>query len=132
MQILYGFILAIIIAYLAYRAHSLNKSGAVAATVIGTIVFGLGGLQWAILLLTFFITSSGLSRLFKKRKLGLDEKFSKGHERDTGQVFGNGGMATAFVVVHATYPGSTIGRVGFAAGAAGGNAGTQATELRGL
>jgi len=129
MQILYGFILAIIIAYLAYRAHSLNKSGAVAATVIGTIVFGLGGLQWAILLLTFFITSSGLSRLFKKRKLGLDEKFSKGHERDAGQVFGNGGLATAFVLLHAFYPESNIGWIGFAAALAAVNADTWATEL---
>ncbi len=129
MQILYGFILAIIIAYLAYRAHSLNKSGAVAATVIGTIVFGLGGLQWTILLLTFFITSSGLSRLFKKRKLGLDEKFSKGHERDAGQVFGNGGLATAFVLLHAFYPESNIGWIGFAAALAAVNADTWATEL---
>src|SRR6266545_4750962 len=106
MQIVYGFLLAIIIAYLAYRAHSLNKSGAVAATFVGTVVFGLGGLQWAILLLTFFITSSGLSRAFQKRKQGLDEKFSKGHERDAGQVFGNGGVATLFAALHAFYPAS--------------------------
>ncbi len=104
MQPLIGFILAIIIAYLAYRAHSLNQGGAIAATFVGTVVFGFGGLAWATLLLTFFITSSALSRLFKKRKQGLDEKFSKGHERDAGQVFGNGGLATAFVLVHALYP----------------------------
>jgi uncharacterized protein (TIGR00297 family) len=129
MQLLYGFLLAIVIAYLAYRAHSLNQSGALAATIVGTIVFGIGGWQWAILLLTFFITSSGLSRMFKKRKLGLDEKFSKGHERDAGQVFGNGGLATAFVLVHALYPESNIGWVGFAAALAAVNADTWATEL---
>jgi uncharacterized protein (TIGR00297 family) len=129
MQLLLGFILAIIIAYLAYRAHSLNRSGALAATVVGTIVFGLGGLQWAILLLTFFITSSALSRLFKKRKQGLEEKFSKGHERDAGQVFGNGGLATAFVLVHAIWPESILGWVGFAAALAAVNADTWATEL---
>src|SRR5688572_3666286 len=94
MQLIYGFILAILIAYLAYRAYSLNKSGAYAAIFIGTIIFGIGGWEWTILLLTFFITSSALSRAFKKRKQGLDEKFSKGHERDAGQVFGNGGLAT--------------------------------------
>ena len=93
MQLLYGFILAIVIAYVAYRARSLNKSGAYAATLIGTIIFGIGGWQWAILLLAFFVTSSGLSRAFKNRKQGLNEKFSKGHERDAGQVFGNGGLA---------------------------------------
>ena len=129
MQLLIGFILAIIVAYIAYRAHSLNQSGAIAATVVGTIVFGIGGWQWAILLLIFFITSSGLSRLFKKRKQGLDEKFSKGHKRDAGQVFGNGGLATAFVVVHFLYPESSIGWVGFAASLAAVNADTWATEL---
>src|SRR5512141_218939 len=129
MQIIYGFILAIIIAYLAYHAHSLNASGALAATLVGTIVFGLGGLQWAILLLAFFITSSGLSRAFKKRKQGLNEKFSKGSERDAGQVLGNGGLATLFVLVHALYPESMSGWVGFAASLAAVNADTWATEL---
>jgi uncharacterized protein (TIGR00297 family) len=97
--------------------------------VVGTIVFGVGGWQWAMLLLAFFITSSGLSRLFKKHKQGLDEKFSKGHERDAGQVFGNGGLATAFVLVHALYPESSLGWVGFAAALAAVNADTWATEL---
>src|ERR687898_536759 len=96
MEIFYGFILAAITAYLAYRAHSLNRSGALAATMVGTIIFGMGGWQWTVLLLTFFITSSGLSRAFKRRKAELSEKFSKGHERDAGQVFGNGGLATPF------------------------------------
>jgi uncharacterized protein (TIGR00297 family) len=129
MQIIYGLLLAITIAYLAYRARSLNKSGALAATIVGTIVFGFGGLAWAILLLAFFITSSGLSRLFKKRKQGLSEKYSKGDQRDAGQVFGNGGLATAFVLVHALYPESNIGWVGFAAALAAVNADTWATEL---
>ena len=56
MQIVYGFLLAVIVAYLAYQAHSLNKSGAVAAALVGTIIFGLGGWPWAILLMVFFMT----------------------------------------------------------------------------
>ncbi|MBK9210392.1 MAG: DUF92 domain-containing protein [Anaerolineales bacterium] len=129
MQLLLGFLLAILIAYLAYRAHSLNKSGAIAATVTGTIIFGIGGWQWAILLLTFFITSSALSRAFKKRKQGLDEKFSKGHERDAGQVFGNGGIATAFAALHFFFPNELWPWLGFAAALAAVNADTWATEL---
>jgi uncharacterized protein (TIGR00297 family) len=129
MQILYGFILGTIVAYLAYRTHSLSKSGAIAATVVGTIVFGVGGWQWAVLLLIFFITSSGLSRAFKKRKAGLDEKFSKGHERDAGQVLGNGGLATLFAALYAFYPDSIFPWVGFAASLAAVNADTWATEL---
>jgi len=129
MQFLYGFILAIIIANLAHRAHSLNHSGTFAATLIGTIIFGFGGWKWAVLLLVFFITSSALSRLFKKHKQGLDEKFSKGYERDANQVFGNGGLATTFVLIHFLYPESALGWVGFAASLAAVTADTWATEL---
>ena len=129
MQIVIGFILAGIVAYLAYRVHSLSKSGAIAATVVGTVIFGIGGLPGAILLLIFFVTSSGLSRAFKKRKVGLNEKFSKGHERDAGQVFGNGGLATLFAALHAFYPESILLWVGFAASLAAVNADTWATEL---
>ena len=129
MQIIYGFVLAIIVAYGAYRAHSLNKSGAVAATFVGTVIFGIGGWQWAVLLLTFFITSSGLSRAFRRRKADLSEKFSKGHERDAGQVFGNGGLATLFAALHAFYPESILPWIGFAASLAAVNADTWATEL---
>jgi uncharacterized protein (TIGR00297 family) len=129
MQILLGFILTIIIAYLAYRVHSLDQSGFVAATVIGTVIFGFGGLEWAILLMIFFLTSSALSRAFKHRKQILNEKYSKGYERDAGQVFGNGGVAAAFVLVHALYPESNLGWVGFAASLAAVNADTWATEL---
>lgn len=129
MQILYGFILAVIVAYLAYRAHSLDRSGALAAVFVGTVIFGLGGWSWAILLMIFFITSSGLSRAFKNRKKGLDEKFSKGHERDAGQVFGNGGLATFFAALHAFYPDSILPWIGFAVSLAAVNADTWATEL---
>ena len=129
MQLLLGFILAIIIAFLAYKAHSLNKSGALAAAFTGTIIFGIGGWSWAILLLTFFITSSALSRAFKKRKQGLDEKFSKGHERDAGQVFGNGGIATLFAALHFFFPAEIWPWLGFAATLAAVNADTWATEL---
>jgi uncharacterized protein (TIGR00297 family) len=129
MQLLLGFLLAILIAYLAYRAHSLNKSGAIAATFTGTIIFGIGGWQWAILLLTFFISSSALSHAFKKYKQGLDEKFSKGHERDAGQVFGNGGIATAFAALHFFFPNEFWPWLGFAAALAAVNADTWGTEL---
>ncbi len=128
-QLPFGFLLAIFIAFLAYKARSLNQSGALAAAFTGTIIFGIGGWQWAILLLTFFITSSALSRAFKKRKQGLDEKFSKGHERDAGQVFGNGGVATLFAALHFFFPESILPWVGFAATLAAVNADTWATEL---
>src|SRR5512136_2593188 len=106
-QFIFGFLLALLIAWLAYRARTLNKTGAYAAAFTGMIIFGIGGWQWAVLLLTFFITSSALSRMFRKQKQGLNEKYAKGHERDAGQVFGNGGIATAFAALHFFYPGES-------------------------
>ena len=129
MQILFGFGLAILIALVAYRAHSLSRSGALAAVVVGGVIFGMGGWQWAVLLLTFFISSSALTRAFKKRKAGLDEKFSKGGQRDAGQVFGNGGLATLFAGLHFFLPDAPWLWVAFAACLAAVNADTWATEL---
>ncbi len=132
MQLLLGFLLAVVIAYVAYRARSLSKSGAIAAVLTGTIIFGVGGWEWAVLLLAFFVTSSALSRAFKEQKQGLNEKFAKGHERDAGQVFGNGGLAAFFVGLHFFLPHSSLPWLGFAAALAAVNADTWATELGAL
>jgi uncharacterized protein (TIGR00297 family) len=129
MQLLLGFLLALLIAYVAFRAHSLSRSGAVAAVVVGAVIFGIGGWQWAVLLLTFFISSSALTRAFKKRKIGLNEKFSKGSQRDAGQVFGNGGLATLFAGLNYFFPGEPWVWAAFAAALAAVNADTWATEL---
>jgi uncharacterized protein (TIGR00297 family) len=129
MQLLTGLLLAILIAYLAYRARSLNCSGAFAAFIVGTVIFGLGGWGWAILLLTFFITSSGLSRMFKERKREANEKYAKGGQRDAGQVFGNGGIPTLFAALSVFFPDATWPWLGFAASLAAVNADTWATEL---
>lgn len=129
LQLILGFILALFIALIARRARSLSKSGMLGAVITGTIIFGVGGWQWAILLLAFFITSSALSRAFKNRKKGLDEKYSKGHERDAGQVFGNGGIAAVFALLGGFFPGTPWSWIGFAAALAAVNADTWATEL---
>ena len=135
-SLIIGIILGILIAYLAYRAKALNRSGAVAAAVLGAVIFGLGGVPWAILLLTFFISSSALSRAFSRRKKGLDEKYSKGSQRDAGQVLANGGIAGLlvlfFIILRYLSPESpflTWVWLAFAASLAAANADTWATEL---
>ncbi|PWH14921.1 MAG: DUF92 domain-containing protein [Anaerolineae bacterium] len=129
MQIFTGFLLAALIAFAAYRAHSLSTSGALGATLVGGVIFGAGGWQWAILLLAFFITSTALTRAFKKRKTGLNEKFSKGGQRDIGQVLGNGGLAALFAGLWFFWPGEAWIWAAFAASLAAVNADTWATEL---
>lgn len=129
MQFFIGIILGILIAALAWKAKALNRSGAIAAALTGGLIFGLGGLPWAVLLLTFFISSSLLSRLFGRRKLALSEKFSKGSQRDWAQVLANGGLGTILVILQVLLPGETWPWVAYAGAMATVNADTWATEL---
>jgi uncharacterized protein (TIGR00297 family) len=129
LQLAVGFSLAALIAWAAMRAHSLSRSGGWGALLTGTIIFGLGGWQWAVLLLAFFISSSLLTRLFGRRKQALNEKFDKGGVRDIGQVLANGGIASIFVVLHFIFPQAGWTWLGFAASMAAVNADTWATEL---
>ncbi len=128
-QLLLAFLLAAAVALAAYRAHALSRSGALTAALLGTIIFGLGGLAWAVLLLGFFISSSLLSHLFARRKAALNEKFSKGSRRDAAQVLANGGVAGLLVLLHAAFPSAAWPWVAFAGTLAAVNADTWATEL---
>ncbi len=129
MQLWAGFFLAVVAALAAFGARSLSRSGALAAALLGTIIFGVGGWRWAALLLVFFITSSTLSLAFKTRKRGLNEKFSKGSQRDAGQVLGNGGLAALLAGLWFFFPGQAWVWAAFAASLAAVNADTWATEL---
>ena len=128
-QLLVGFLLAVLTALAARKAHSLSPSGAVAATILGTVIFGLGGFPWAVIMMVFFITSSILSRVFGKRKQVLNEKFSKGSERDAGQVLANGGIAGLFALLHVFFPAAPLIWLGFCGALTAANADTWATEL---
>jgi uncharacterized protein (TIGR00297 family) len=129
MQPVIGLILAIGIAFMVYRLRALTPGGAVAAAILGTLIFGLGGVAWSILLLVFFISSSALSRLAKQRKQAVEENYAKGDRRDAGQVLANGGVAGLFVILHAFFPAATWPWLGAAAGLAAATADTWATEL---
>lgn len=128
-QILIGFLLGGLVGFVAYRADALTRSGAWAAALTGGLIFGLGGLPWAVLLLTFFISSSGLSRAFAKRKEALSEKFAKGSRRDYGQVLANGGLAALLAIALALMPDLGWQWLAFAGAMAAVNADTWATEL---
>lgn len=129
LKLIIGFILAVLIALAAYRARALSRSGAMGALLVGTLIFGLGGWQWAILLIAFFVSSSVLTRLFGRQKAAVSEKFEKGGRRDLGQVLANGGIASLFALLHAIFPDSSWTWAGFAASLAAVNADTWATEL---
>ena len=129
MQLYLGIILGVIISLIAWRAGSLSNSGAVAAAITGGLIFGLGGLPWAALLLTFFISSSALSKLFEGRKQTLSDKFAKDDQRDWGQVLANDGLGTVLVLATLFTGGETWLWIAYAGAMATVNADTWATEL---
>ncbi|MBW6467205.1 MAG: DUF92 domain-containing protein [Brevefilum sp.] len=138
-EFLIGMAVGVGIAYLAYRARALNREGGIAAGVLGTVVFGLGGLAWALVMLTFFISSSGLSKFFNANKASADAEFAKGSQRDAWQVAANGGvggiLALTYFILVRLFPASgwlPFLWIGFAASLAGANADTWGTELGAL
>ena len=128
-QLAAGLLLAIFVALAAWRAGALSTSGAWAAAISGGMIFGFGGWRWAVLLLTFFISSSLLSRTFSRRKEKLSEKFSKGSRRDWGQVLANGGLGALLVFVYAWQPDWVWIWIAYTGAMAAVNADTWATEL---
>jgi len=107
-SLIIGLVLSTLIAFLAYRRGSLSQSGAAGALVVGTLIFGLGGWVWGVLLAVFFISSSLLSHFREREKAVVAEKFEKGHRRDMGQVLANGGLGAVIAVLSAIVPESVI------------------------
>lgn len=128
LNLLIGFLFALTIAALAYQRGSLSSSGVIGTVIIGTLIFAIGGLAWAVLLVGFFVSSSALSHYQENAKAHLAEKFQKGHRRDLGQVLANGGWGALLALAYAFSP-TLILFVAFAGAMATVNADTWATEL---
>lgn len=103
-MLIVGFLLSAAIAVLAYRRDHLSETGAVAAIIVGTAVFGFGGWTWGLLLIAFFVSSSALSRLTSAAKDSAASRFEKSGRRDFGQVLANGGLATGLALLYAIVP----------------------------
>jgi len=87
------------VAALAWRSSTLSASGALAATAVGAAAIHAGA-PWVVLLLVFFLSSSGLSRWRRAdRAQRTDAIVAKGDARDAWQVAANGGVFALAAVV---------------------------------
>lgn len=90
-----GLALAGGIALAARGTRSLTGGGAIAALAVGTICIAAGW-AWGLLLIAFFVASTGLSRWRASAKARRTEAIvEKGGERDAVQVLSNGGIFAA-------------------------------------
>ena len=78
----------------------MSGSGALAAVIVGTAIFGLGRWRWAAIMIGFFVLSSLLSRAGRRRKRSAEGFVEKGSRRDAVQVLANGGIPAAVAVIH--------------------------------
>jgi uncharacterized protein (TIGR00297 family) len=99
-----GAICALVVSGLAYRKESLTLSGALAATVMGTIYFAAGHLFWFGILLVFFVSGSVLSKYKQSHKNELEQSYAKTGRRDAGQVLANGGLGMLLCLMNAIWP----------------------------
>ncbi len=99
-RLLAGGFFAFLLVLLSLKVKFLNNSGATATFLLGITIFGIGGLVWTVPLLTFYLLSSILSKLGRKRKAKFDLVFEKGSQRDAGQVYANGGVAWVIMIAY--------------------------------
>ena len=128
-----GLIFSSAIALLAYKRRSLNRSGVAGAVASGTTIYTMGGWTWGLALVLFFVSSSLLSHFRERDKTETAaDKFSKGSQRDLGQVVANGGVATLLALGYGLTSSSRTResiQAGFTGALAAANADTWATEL---
>jgi uncharacterized protein (TIGR00297 family) len=125
-----GAIAAIAIAFVAFRVRALDTGGALAAVAVGTATFGALALPGAAVLIAFFVTSVGLSRIGKARKARLLIDVDKTGPRDAAQVLANGGIA-ALCALLTLWEGSRYAAA-FAGALAAATADTWGTEIGAL
>ncbi len=130
-----GVVLAGGVAFAARRAGSLTASGAVAATVVGTLAM-TAGWRWGVFLIGWFVAASLLSRSGRAIKLTrTDGVVEKGDQRDAGQVLANGGVftlaaAAAITAAIAAWPfPADVAALAAAGSLAAAGADTAATEV---
>jgi uncharacterized protein (TIGR00297 family) len=118
------------IGFLGWRRRALSPSGVAGAVIVGTAAQLAGRWRWSALLLTFFGTSSALSRLRKanpRTNPGQDIE-ARGSQRDLVQALANGGVAAAVAVMHLAHPAGRL-EAAFAGSFAAANADTWSTEI---
>lgn len=120
-------VVAVAFGVLTVRVRFLTLSGAMAAGLLAFGVVGLGGWAWVLPGFTFFVLSSLLSKMGRRRKAAAESLAEKSSQRDAGQVVANGGIAGLLLAATVFWPHPALywGFVGAFAAAAADTWGTE-------
>jgi len=124
-----GFVLILLLSYLAFRLKALNLSGAIASAAIGMIIFvGSGCWGWLLIMIIFFVTASFFTRYKYAYKRSLGAAESRGGARSWINAVSNGGAAAFFAAAEYLF-GGDIFAAAFLGVVATAAADTLATEV---
>lgn len=126
----WGALLALLVAFAAWRLSWLRFDGALAAFAIGTAVFGSGTWPFALVLLLFFASGTLLGKLPRAMRAPALVDVGKGGARDGAQVLANGAVAAVCALAaHGTAHAHGAWQAAFAGALAAATADTWATEI---
>jgi uncharacterized membrane protein len=100
----FAFLLASLIAVFSLFIKALTKRGAAATFIFAIIIFGFGGWKWTIPIVTFFLSSSLLTRIRMLKNKDVETYFEKTGARDEYQVIANGGVCFLLVIINEFFP----------------------------
>jgi len=103
-QLLSAAVFAGAIALTSSRLKFLTPGGSIAQFFLGWALLGLGGWNWTVPILIFFVSSSLLSRIGRLKKRDIEDHYAKSGSRDAGQVLAHGGVAGILVFLNAVVP----------------------------
>jgi uncharacterized protein (TIGR00297 family) len=93
-----GFLFSLFLSLFSFRFRWLTKAGSLAQFLLGWLLFGVGGVQWTLPVLVFFLLSSVLSNFAAAKRYEVSQKAEKRGPRDAWQVFANGGVTGVLVL----------------------------------
>uniref|UniRef100_UPI0037E868FB transmembrane protein 19 n=1 Tax=Semicossyphus pulcher TaxID=241346 RepID=UPI0037E868FB len=96
---LFSILVPLVLTLRALKRHSLDKSGALGALLVG-FVLTMANFSFFSSLMAFFITSSRLTRWGGAQKKKIDVDYKEGGQRNWVQVFCNGGVPTELALLY--------------------------------
>jgi uncharacterized protein (TIGR00297 family) len=104
MNALVGAAINLAFAILAYRARSVDRSGAVTGFLVGTLIYASLGWRGYLLLIAFFVLGSLATKLGYRRKADAGLAQEGGGRRSARHALANAGVATLAAIFAAITP----------------------------
>ncbi|XP_076861596.1 transmembrane protein 19 isoform X2 [Brachyhypopomus gauderio] len=96
---LFSVLVPVVLSSRALKRRSLDRGGALGALLVG-FVLSMANMSFFVALLTFYVTSTKLTRWRGEIKKRIDSEYKEGGQRNWVQVFCNGGVPTELALLY--------------------------------